>query len=164
VTRIDRKTLVALENGSLKPIGDQILIFADFYQCDYNFFISSEKLAPFEQTETLYRRYGAEFHKDDRRRVQEFLYLCECEESLAQTLGRQRGTIPKVQKTGDYFKGHGERAAIELRRHLGYKANEIPMNVYSDFRQLGCHILRRELATRIFRASSSGTLSRQAAC
>jgi Zn-dependent peptidase ImmA (M78 family) len=144
-TGIDSETLVAIENGSVKPTGDQVLIFSDFYQCDYRFFISNEKLAPFEQTETLYRRYGEEFRKDDRRRVQEFLYLCECEEFLTQALGRQRGTIPKMEKTGDYFKGHGERAAVALRRHLGYKATEVPMNVYSDFRQLGCHILRREL-------------------
>jgi len=144
-TGIDSAMLVALESGNLKPTGDQILIFADFYQCDYRFFISNEKLAPFEQTEALYRRYGEEFRKDDRRSVQEFLYLCECEEFLLQASGRPLATIPKIQKSGNYYKGHGEQAAAELRRYLGYKANEIPINVYSDFRQLGCHILRREL-------------------
>jgi hypothetical protein len=109
-----------LESGELTPTGDQILIFADFFHCDYRFFISNEKLASlasFEQTETLYRRYGEEFRKDDRLRVQEFLFLCECEEFLVEASWKPREPVPQIQKMGEYFKGHAEQAASQLRRH-----------------------------------------------
>ena len=32
-----------------------------------------------------------------------------------------------------------------LRRHLGYRANEVPSDVYSDFRRIGLHVFRRQL-------------------
>ncbi|MGA3317555.1 MAG: XRE family transcriptional regulator [Candidatus Korobacteraceae bacterium] len=144
-TGIDSKMILAFENGERTPTGDQILIFADFFHCDYRFFVSNEKLASFEQTETLYRRYGEEFRKDDRRRVQEFLFLCECEEFLIEASEKPREPVPQIQKKGGYFKGHAEQAAAELRKHLGYKSTEVPMDVYADFRRLGCHIFRRTL-------------------
>ena len=71
--------LAALETGKAAPSGDEVLILADFFKCDYRFFVSNERLAASEQTESLYRRYGTEFTKSDRRAVLEFLYLCECE-------------------------------------------------------------------------------------
>ncbi|MEJ1939025.1 helix-turn-helix transcriptional regulator, partial [Nostoc sp. NIES-2111] len=81
-TGIPENILIALENGERQPTGDEVLIFADYYLCDYQFFISNERVASFEQTETLFRRYGDEFSKEDRWVVQEFLFLCECEEFL----------------------------------------------------------------------------------
>jgi transcriptional regulator with XRE-family HTH domain len=81
-TGIAEESLAALENGERRPTGDEVLILADYYKCDYQFFISNEKVAPFEQTETMFRKYGAEFSKEDRWSVQEFLFLCECEEFL----------------------------------------------------------------------------------
>ena len=53
-TGISIQSLTALENGEKKPTGDEVLILADYYKCDYQFFISNEKLAPFEQTEILF--------------------------------------------------------------------------------------------------------------
>ena len=38
-----------------------MLILADHYRCDFKFFISNEQVAPFEQTETLYRAHGNDF-------------------------------------------------------------------------------------------------------
>jgi transcriptional regulator with XRE-family HTH domain len=55
ITGILAERLSKLEKGSIRPSGDEILILADLYKCDYKFFLSSEKLASFEQTETLYR-------------------------------------------------------------------------------------------------------------
>src|SRR6266567_2489816 len=79
-TGIAEARLRAFENGEMTPSGDEVLIFADFYQCDYKFFVSNEKLAPFEQTETLFRLHGKDLSTEDRWAVQEFLFLCECEE------------------------------------------------------------------------------------
>ena len=116
VTGISTQAIAALENAERRPTGDEVLILADYYQCDYQFFISNEKLAPFEQTETLYRRHGDEFSKEDRWTIQEFLFLCECEEFLLNLIPRRDYQPFKFFKVGSYFKGHGEQAAAMLRK------------------------------------------------
>lgn len=144
-TGISVEALKSYEIGSLEPSGDEVLILADYYKCDYKFFISNEKLAPFEQTEELFRLHGDVILKEDRWSIQEFLFLCECEEFLVNELGGNEKKEFQFQKTGNHFKTHGENAAIELRTFLGYKHNEIGMNVYQDFRRLGFHVFRRHL-------------------
>jgi Zn-dependent peptidase ImmA (M78 family)/plasmid maintenance system antidote protein VapI len=145
LTGISVPSLTALENGEKRPTGDEVLILADYYKCDYQFFISNEQLAPFEQTETMFRRYGNEFSKQDRWAVQEFLFLCECEEFLLSLVPRIDYKPFKFVKVGTYFKGHAEQAAARLRSHLGYSYNQVGCDVYEDFRRLGFHIFRREL-------------------
>jgi transcriptional regulator with XRE-family HTH domain len=72
-TGIGVARLAQIENGQIEPTGDEVLILSDHYRCDFKFFISNEQVAPFEQTETLYRAHGADFSKEDRRAVQDFL-------------------------------------------------------------------------------------------
>lgn len=99
-TGISQRSLSELENGQRRPTGDEILILADYYRCDYKFFLSNEKLASFEQTETLFRRYGKDFSKQDRWSVQEFLFLCECEEFLMKLLpGHERKPLKNRELT-----------------------------------------------------------------
>src|SRR3990167_469526 len=88
-TGIDYARLAAIEAGQTEPTGDEVLILADHYRCDFKFFISNEQVAPFEQTETLYRAHGGDFTKEDRRAVQDFLYLCESEAYLMLELGQR---------------------------------------------------------------------------
>jgi len=144
-TGIPEGTLTSYESGSLEPTGDDILILADYFRCDYRFFVSGERVAPFEQTEILFRKHGDDFSKADRRVVQEFLFLCACEEFLLQELGHTRRPF-QFTKTGTHFKTHGQAAAVALRAHLDYPANEVPMDVYRDFRSIGLHVFRRHLA------------------
>jgi transcriptional regulator with XRE-family HTH domain len=102
-TGIDAARLTAIEAGRVEPTGDEVLILADHYRCDFKFFISNEQVAPFEQTETLYRAHGSDFTKEDRRAIQDFLYLCETEDFLMRELGHP----PKVfsfSPSGDFFK------------------------------------------------------------
>lgn len=139
---IDR--LEGFEAANLLPTGDEVLIIADFFQCDYRFFVSNEKLAAFQQTEILYRKFGKEFTKDDRRSIQEFFFLCECEAFLLIELNRRIEPF-SFTPTGNFYKGHGEEAAKALRRHFSYRSNEVPSDVYSDFRRLGFHVFRRRL-------------------
>ncbi len=47
LTGISTPDLVSLESGERRPTGDEVLILADYYKCDYQFFISIEQLAPF---------------------------------------------------------------------------------------------------------------------
>jgi Zn-dependent peptidase ImmA (M78 family) len=143
-TGIDVARLTSIEAGHSEPTGDEILILADHYRCDVKFFISNEQVAPFEQTETLYRAHGGDFTKEDRRAVQDFLYLCETEDFLLRELGR----APKdfaFAPTGDYFKGHGEAAAARLRTALGHDDRAVPRDVYAEFRSVGVHMFRRKL-------------------
>ncbi|MBD6616001.1 ImmA/IrrE family metallo-endopeptidase [Komarekiella sp. 'clone 1'] len=144
-TGIPENILVALENGERQPTGDEVLIFADYYLCDYQFFISNERVASFDQTETLFRRYGEEFSKEDRWAVQEFLFLCECEDFLLKLVSTHIYKPFSFIKRGNYYIRHGKEAAKALRKHLGYASNAIRMDVYEDFRSLGFHIFRRQL-------------------
>jgi Zn-dependent peptidase ImmA (M78 family) len=134
----------AFEEASATPTGDDILVLADFFACDYRFFISNERLAAFEQTDSLYRMHGAEFSKDDRRSILEFVFLCECEHQLERELDRPIAPFEFIPRE-NYFKGQGAEAADALRQHFGYEPNSVPSNVYGDFRKLGFHIFRRRL-------------------
>ena len=125
-TGIPVDVLSSYEAGKREPSGDHILILADYYQCDYRFFLSNEKLAPFEQTETLFRKHGEDLSPSDRWAIQEFLFLCECEESLMamfQPLNRKPFSFTK---SGSFQKQQGKNAAAALREHLGYSANQVP--------------------------------------
>lgn len=144
-TGIDPNSLKAYEVGSQKPNGDEILILADFYKCDYKFFISNERIAPFDQTDTLFRIHGNELSKNDRWAIQEFLYLCECETFLQENLGNYQTVDFSFQKSGNYFKKHGKDAAYSLRSKLNYSEKEIPSDVFRDFRKIGIHVFRRKL-------------------
>ena len=44
-TGIDSARLRLIEQGATEPSGDEILILADYYRCDFKFFISNEKIA-----------------------------------------------------------------------------------------------------------------------
>lgn len=141
---ISSDRLLAFETGTGAPSGDEVLILADFFKCDYRFLISNERLTASEQTESLYRRYGTEFRKSDRRVVLEFLYLCECEQMLQEALGVEKRSF-SFTPTGNYFKGHAAVAAEKLRAHFSYPPNAVPSDVYEDFRTIGFHVFRRRL-------------------
>jgi len=144
VTGISESRFTDMEAGRVEPTGDEILILADHFQCDFRYFISNERVAPFEQTDVLYRRHGEVFRKADRRAVQEFLYLCETEAFLMAELGRTH-TEFQFQPHGTFLKGHGEAAAAALRNALGYADREVRRDVFADFRQIGVHVFRRRL-------------------
>lgn len=143
-TGIGSDRIDEIEKGKIEPTGDEILILADHYRCDFKYFISNEKLAPFEQTETLYRAHGSEFSKDDRRAVQDFLYLCETEDLLMRELGQKVKSFD-FSPEGKYYKGHAEEAASKLRSLMGHPENSVPRDIYAEFRSIGVHIFRRKL-------------------
>lgn len=143
-TGIVTERIALVEAGESPATGDEVLILANYYRHDFRDFLDDNRPAPFEKTDILYRRHGDVFTAEDRRAIQEFLYLCEIEATLETLLG-----IPKQSfsfaPSGTFFKAHGELAARTLREHLGYASNEIPRDVYSDFRKIGVHIFRRRL-------------------
>lgn len=144
-TGVNEQRLKEFESGSRFPSGDEILILADFYKCDYKFFISNEKLAPFEETETMFRRYGDEFSREDRWEVQEFLFLSECEHFVQKELGKQLQREFVFKRQSRSFKKLGEEVAAQLRTFRNYPPVGIPLDIYKDFRSIGLHVFRRKL-------------------
>lgn len=143
-TGIDIDRIGLVESGRAKPTGDEVLILANFYRHDFRDFLDDKRPAPFEKTDILYRRHGDAFTADDRRAIQEFLYLCEIESYLENELGVQKQVFD-FTPNGNFYKAHGESAASALRSQLGYRPNEIPRDVFSDFRHIGFHVFRRRL-------------------
>lgn len=143
-TGIAEERLGRIEAGDVEPTGDEVLILADHFRCDFQYFISNATVAPFEQVEALYRRHGEEFQPSDRKAIQEFLYLCETEAMLWDLTGRRHASF-SFRPTGTYKKGHGEKAAIALRAALDYSDRAVGMDVFSDFRKIGIHVFRRSL-------------------
>lgn len=143
-TGIGAERLGLIETGQAEPSGDEILILADHYRCDFKFFISNDKVAPFDQIETLYRAHEHEFSKQDRGAVQEFLYLCDTEAFLMEELGR-RPVEFSFQPVGLHFKSHGEKAAVALRKTMGHDDRQVPRDIYAEFRSIGVHVFRRKL-------------------
>ena len=145
-TAIAVVSLEEYESGARGPSGDELLILADFFRCDYKDLVSGDKLTPLDRTETLFRRFGDAFNKADRRAVQDFMFLCESEEYLERTIGQPRRTGKFVAKEiGNYYKKHAEDGAADLRKFLKYDPHEVPRDIYQDFRQLGMHLFRRKL-------------------
>lgn len=142
-TGIDRERLRSIEQGAIEPSGDEILILADYFKCDFRFFISNERMAPFEQTRELYRSNGDAFTKEDRLAIQEFLYLSETEAFLQAEMGTTY-TAFSPETVGSNLKAHGPPAAIKVRQALGITESVLP-EVYSAMRQLGIHVFRRKL-------------------
>lgn len=144
-TGIPLDRLRTIAGGNSEPTGDEVLILADFFKCDFKFFISNEKLAPFEQTESLFRKHGSELTREDRWAIQEFLFLCECQEFLMANMPHIKRYPFVFTKTGNFYKKHGQDAAAALRRHLEYKSYEVPKDIFRDFREIGIHVFRRKL-------------------
>lgn len=142
--RIDRLTL--LEAGRNSPTGDEVLILADVFKCDYRFFISSDRVAPFDETEELFRRHGDSLTPRDRWAIQEFLYLCECEAFLLAELQRPPSVPSFAYDARDtYYKRDGVRAAAALREHLHLSARQDITDVFALLRRLGLRVFRRSL-------------------
>lgn len=141
---MDIKRLQSLEDGVSIPTGDEVLIFADYYKHDYHFFINNESKTIIEQVNILYRKHGNHFSKSDRKAVQDFLYLCECEQFLCESTNFQKKHF-NPSLLGNYFKEHGIQLAKQLRDAFGLDHINIVTDPYSLFRKLGIHIFRRKL-------------------
>lgn len=144
-TGISVERLKALTDQKAEPSADEVLILADFFKCDYKFFISNEKLASFEQTESLFRMHGSTLNREDRWAIQEFLYLCDCQEYLLANLLNTKRRRFSFRKRGTFYKKHAQDAAIALRRHLGFQPNEVARDIFKNFREIGIHVFRRKL-------------------
>lgn len=144
-TGISQDRLNSIEAGSLEPTGDEVLILASFFECDFKLLVDSSQPRPNGPAEILFRRYGESFTSQDRRAIQEFIHLCQIEESIELLVGTTKRPFSFVP-IGNYRKAHGQEGARALRTFLGHSDNLVPYNIYADFRKIGVHVFRRKLA------------------
>jgi Zn-dependent peptidase ImmA (M78 family)/transcriptional regulator with XRE-family HTH domain len=145
-TGIPETDIAAFERGAKLPSGDELLILADHFKCDdYKYFLSNDRVAPYEKTAPLFRKHGDQLTRYDRRAIQEFLVLCETEAFLEGELSMPRPTLINPRTDGSHYKTHGYQVARQLRDVLGYPELGVPRDPFHDFRKLGIHIFRRKL-------------------
>lgn len=137
--------LSSFESGVLEPTGDEILILADVYRCDYKYFISNESEPNFEKIEKLFRKHGDDLQANDRWAIQECIFLAENEVFLDEKLGKSPILDFTYQEKGNFYKGHGYDAAIKLRELLYPSQHKLNLNIYDDFKKIGISIYRRRL-------------------
>lgn len=143
-TGIIKERILVLEAGEVEPSGDEVLILSDFYRQDYQFFISNEQKSASEQVDILYRKFASALSKSDRWAIQEFIYLCECEDFVLNALEVK----PKkyaFQPLGKWYNKQGIAAAINLREFLGIRNSAIIPDLYLQIRRMGIHVFRRRL-------------------
>jgi Zn-dependent peptidase ImmA (M78 family) len=140
---VDR--LKFFESGVLEPTGDEILILADIYLCDYKYFISNESEPIFERIEKLFRKHGNDLQANDRWAIQECIFLAENEAFLDKKLETNKPYDFVSEKSGGYYKGHGYNTAEKLRCLLYSSNRELNLNVYDDFRKIGISIYRKKM-------------------
>jgi Zn-dependent peptidase ImmA (M78 family)/transcriptional regulator with XRE-family HTH domain len=146
VVGLPSSRLEQLEQGTLEPTGDEVLILADYFRRDFRFLIEDEKSDPAKQVDLLFRNHGDELRPSDRMAIAEFAYLCGCQAFLEREMGwRPEHPNFRFHPTGTFYKGHGERCARALRQHLGYSHNEIVRDIYDAMRRMGFKVFRRRL-------------------
>jgi Zn-dependent peptidase ImmA (M78 family) len=142
---IDINRLNLIESGTIEPSGDEILILADIYHCDYNYFISNQAEPLIDKIEPLFRKHSKDLSVNDRWAIQESIFLAENEAFLDAKLGTTPIIPFEFKPKGNFHKGHGHDAAIQLRKLLYPSNNRLNLNIYSDFRKIGINIFRRAL-------------------
>jgi Zn-dependent peptidase ImmA (M78 family)/DNA-binding XRE family transcriptional regulator len=142
-TGVAIERIAAIEAGEVEPNGDEILILSDYFRCDYKVFLTDDALPYAPPAQTLYRARSADFSKEDRRAIRDFIYLCETEHELEQDLGRHHTSfeLPHEIRT----RGDTAAAALAVRARLGYEERHLPLDVFGACRKLGVRVFRRSL-------------------
>lgn len=143
---IPSNRLRQLEQGTVEPTGDEVLILADFYRKDFRFFIDDGAADSDKETEILFREHRGELRSSDRMAIAEFTYLCGCQAFLEREMNRKifhRSFSYRLH--GSFYKMQGEKCAHALRCHLGFMDNEIVRDVYEAMRRMGFKVFRRRL-------------------
>lgn len=63
------------ELGSVTPTGDETLIIADYFGCDFTWLIDDDAANPDENVRTLFRLEGNRLSAIDRHAIKDFLRL-----------------------------------------------------------------------------------------
>lgn len=142
-TGVAIERIAAIEAGEVEPNGDEILILSDYFRCDYKVFLTDDALPNAPPAQTLYRAKSADFGKEDRRSIRDFIYLCETEHELEQDLGRLPTAFELPLEIR--MRGDTDAAVSVVRARLGYDERQLPLDVFGACRKLGVRVFRRSL-------------------
>ncbi len=145
-TGIGTQVLQAMETGSATPTGDEVLILADFFKCEFPWLIEDDAINPDENVTMLLRSEGGRLAASDRHAIAEFLHLCKSQALLEEMSGhRAVGEEFQFTPRGTFFKGHGRDCAKALRAHHKLKPNAIIPDIFDWLRKSGLRVFRRAL-------------------
>ncbi|SDF03459.1 helix-turn-helix domain-containing protein [Rhodospira trueperi] len=145
-TGIDTQALQAMEAGTATPAGDEVLILADFFKCEFPWLIEDDATNPDENVTMLLRSEGGRLAASDRHAIAEFLHLCKSQ-ALLEEMSGHRAIWEEFQFTprGKFFKGHGIDCAKALREHHNLAPNAIIPDIFDWLRKSGLRVFRRAL-------------------
>jgi Zn-dependent peptidase ImmA (M78 family)/transcriptional regulator with XRE-family HTH domain len=145
-TGISNERLSDLKIGKSQPSGDEILILADYFMCDYTYFISNIEDSIYDASVMFFRNYEGHLNPDINWNIQEFLYLCACEEHLKKELNIVTYDLNNFKSNIDELTiNKPKQTAIQLLNYLDIKNFYELNDVFFHFRRLGFHIFRRNL-------------------
>lgn len=146
-TGIDVARLTDLEDGGTQPTGDEILILADHFKCDFGFLVEDEAPDRNANLRPLFRAAGDRLGVVDRYAVADFLFLCSLQAFLDEVLNTPPPkTGFRFVERGTYRIGQGIDCAKSLRDWLRIPHDEPPpANLYGLFRSIGIRVFRRAL-------------------
>jgi Zn-dependent peptidase ImmA (M78 family)/transcriptional regulator with XRE-family HTH domain len=145
-TGLSPSRLSMLETGQTSPTGDEILIVATYFSCDFSWLIEDNAENSDANLRVLFRIEGERISSADRRSIAEFIALCKNEAFLDDVLGHRHAPsnfefIPKGWKETD----KGRNCARDFR-----EAHRLPLNAYIPdvfdwLRSAGFRVFRRSL-------------------
>ncbi|MDK9721979.1 MAG: XRE family transcriptional regulator [Rhodospirillales bacterium] len=145
-TGIGSQALRAIEAGNAPPTGDEVLIIADFFKCEFSWLVDDAAPNPEENASTMLRSEGRGLAASDRHAIAEFLYLCKSQAMLEELLEvRPSHEEFKFVPRGTYFKRHGADCAAELRQKYNLPRNAIIPDIFGWLRDKGFRVFRRAL-------------------
>ncbi|MBY6266610.1 ImmA/IrrE family metallo-endopeptidase (plasmid) [Azospirillum sp. 412522] len=145
-TGIALEALQGMENGTALPTGDEVLILADVYRCDFTWLIEDSATNPDEAASMMLRSESGRIAASDRPAIADFLHLCKSQALIEDLSGRPSFAKEFVfQPRGGYYKGHGIDCAKELRNFHGLPGNAVIRDIFGWLRSSGLRVFRREL-------------------
>lgn len=143
---IGPQALQALEAGTAMPTGDEVLILADYFKCEFSWLIEDDASNPDENAAMMLRSESGRLAAADRHAIAEFLYLCKSQALLEDLLElRPNGDGFSFTPRGNFFKGHGAECARAFRKWHRLAPNAVIPDVYEWLRKAGLRVFRRAL-------------------
>ncbi len=138
--------LADLEDGRSVPSGDEVLILAAVFLCDFRWLVEDDEANPDANLQLLFRLEGGRLTSADRTAISEFLHLCKSQAYLDEVLlVQRRGDGFHYRPSGTYYIGQGQRCAGALRAWHGLPPNGIVPDVFGWLRRHGMRVFRRRL-------------------
>lgn len=143
---IGSQALQALEAGTAMPTGDEVLILADYFKCEFSWLIEDDASNPDENAAMMLRSESGRLAAADRHAIAEFLYLCKSQALLEELLElRPSGDGFSFTQRDNFFKGHGKDCADSFRQWHRLPPNAVIPDVYEWLRKAGLRVFRRPL-------------------